>query len=78
MVVCYGACLVILAALYVLNYRENIRRDKAAMETKQPEIENIEFADLTDFENPHFRYVLWAYSHDALAATRNKLKLSSM
>ena len=58
MVVCYGACLVILAALYVLNYRENIRRDKAAMETKQPEIENIEFADLTDFENPHFRYVL--------------------
>lgn len=58
MVVCYGACLVILAALYVLNYRENIRRDKVAMETKQPEIENIEFADLTDFENPHFRYVL--------------------
>lgn len=58
MVVCYGACLVILAALYFLNYRENMRRDKLARETEQPQIENIEFADLTDFENPHFRYVL--------------------
>lgn len=60
MVVCYAACLVILALLYVLNYRENMKRDKVAMENKQPEpkIENIEFADLTDFENPYFRYVL--------------------
>lgn len=58
MVVCYGGCLVILALLYILNTRENMRRDKAAMENKQPEIENIEFADLTDFENPYFRYIL--------------------
>ncbi|CDH13256.1 probable Allantoate permease [Zygosaccharomyces bailii ISA1307] len=58
MVVCYGACIFILLALYALNVRENRRRDKAAMENKQPLIENIEFADLTDFENPYFRYTL--------------------
>lgn len=58
MVVCYGGCLVILALLYLLNSRENMKRDKVAMDNKQPVIENIEFADLTDFENPYFRYIL--------------------
>ncbi|SCV99685.1 LAFE_0B00254g1_1 [Lachancea fermentati] len=59
LVVCYGSSIFILAALYVLNVRENKRRDKLAMDSPpQPHIENIEFADLTDFENPFFRYTI--------------------
>ncbi|SCU82222.1 LAME_0C00210g1_1 [Lachancea meyersii CBS 8951] len=59
LVVCYGACIVIIAALYVLNANENKRRDKLALENPpQSDMKNIEFADLTDFENPYFRYTL--------------------
>ncbi|KAH3900038.1 allantoate permease family MFS transporter SCDLUD_004355 [Saccharomycodes ludwigii] len=60
MVVCYAVGSVILALLYVINVRENKKRDKIAAERGPEEfvVENLEFADLTDFENPHFRYAL--------------------
>lgn len=59
MVVCYAAALVIIALLYLVNVRENNKRDKIAAERGDEFLmENIEFADLTDFENPKFRYVL--------------------
>ncbi|SCU90308.1 LAME_0E07976g1_1 [Lachancea meyersii CBS 8951] len=60
MVVCYAATVVILSALFVVNYRENIRRDKIQAERgpDSVKIENLEFADLTDKENPNFRYAL--------------------
>ncbi|KAH3899982.1 probable Allantoate permease [Saccharomycodes ludwigii] len=59
MVVCSCVGSVILALLYIINVRENKKRDKVAAE-RGPErvVENLEFADLTDFENPHFRYAL--------------------
>ncbi|SCU82851.1 LADA_0C08306g1_1 [Lachancea dasiensis] len=60
MLVCYAATVVVLVALFVINYRENKRRDKIQAE-RGPEhvvIENMEFADLTDKENPNFRYAL--------------------
>lgn len=56
----YAVSLVLLGLLYVSYWVENKRRDKLAAERGEDEIfmENQEFADLTDFENPHFRYQL--------------------
>lgn len=61
LVVCYAASLVIIAAIFAVNYRENKRRDKIAAERGddyEPKVENMEFADLTDFENANFRYAI--------------------
>ncbi|QLL32382.1 hypothetical protein HG536_0C05510 [Torulaspora globosa] len=59
MVVCYSCMIVILAALFFINWRENRRRDKIAAERGADGVAvDTEFADLTDFENPNFRYTL--------------------
>lgn len=58
MVVCYVAMIVILSALLLLNIRENKRRDKLELERGAQKFDNLEFADMTDFENPNFRYTL--------------------
>lgn len=59
LVVCFAAGIALLTALYSLNLSENKRRDRYAKETSEEnKIQNIEFADLTDFENPMFRYTL--------------------
>lgn len=58
-VVCYAAMTVILIILLLVNLRENKRRDRIQAERGGPEkVENLEFADCTDFENPNFRYTL--------------------
>ncbi|KAL6945152.1 hypothetical protein ACO0QE_002598 [Hanseniaspora vineae] len=60
MVVCYWAGVVVLGILYYVNWSENKRRDQWALEHPE-EAENVKdlsFYDLTDFENPHFRYAL--------------------
>lgn len=60
MVVCYAVMIVLLSALLLINMRENKRRDKIAAERGYPEeTANLEFSDLTDFENPNFRYTLY-------------------
>ena len=57
LVVNYAASMVIIWMIYFVNVRENKRRDKIEAERKDEQIvENIEFADLTDFENLKFRY----------------------
>jgi len=60
MVVCYFAGSVILAGIWLGNVRENKRRDKWAEEhpDEGKNVENLAFHDLTDFENPLFRYAL--------------------
>ncbi|CCK70061.1 allantoate permease family MFS transporter KNAG_0D03140 [Huiozyma naganishii CBS 8797] len=58
MVVCYAVMIVILVTLLTLNMRENKRRDKLEAERGHQEIVNLEFSDVTDFENPNFRYTL--------------------
>ncbi|SCV02700.1 LAMI_0H02102g1_1 [Lachancea mirantina] len=60
MLVCYAGCVVTLSALYVLNIYENKKRDRIQAERGPSDtiIENLEFADLTDKENPNFRYAL--------------------
>lgn len=60
-VVCDAATLVIIAAIYYNCWSLNKKRDqKASMldVSKFNAIENSEFADLTDKENPSFRYCL--------------------
>ncbi|SCV04785.1 LANO_0G12354g1_1 [Lachancea nothofagi CBS 11611] len=60
MLVCYAGTVVVLAILFVINYRENLKRDQIQAERGPDDIiiENLEFADLTDKENPNFRYAL--------------------
>lgn len=58
MVVCYAAMLFILAAMLLVNLTENKRRDKWAVEHAHETFDSTAFADLTDFENPNFRYTL--------------------
>lgn len=60
MVICYSVDFVLIAWLYYNYWSENKRRDRLAAEgaLKVPDIENIEFADLTDKENVMFRYQL--------------------
>lgn len=47
-----------LSALRLLNIRENKKRDKLELEINAQKVDNLEFADITDFENPNFRYTL--------------------
>lgn len=63
MVVCSAATTLFLVAVWVLMARENRVRDAAAGATGTnvedfDKIENHEFADLTDKENPLFRYTI--------------------
>lgn len=51
-------CLILLCCIYFYYWNENKRRDARASEIDPPKMENLEFADLTDKENPFFRYSL--------------------
>ncbi|KAF7541883.1 hypothetical protein G7054_g263 [Neopestalotiopsis clavispora] len=58
----YGAAACVLLVIRFVNIRENKRRDRLQAETGTAqvteEIERAKFMGLTDFEQPHFRYVL--------------------
>ncbi|KAG5417582.1 DAL5 [Candida metapsilosis] len=56
-VVCSCATLVCLILIYISYYLDNKRRD-ALPPVDMSHIENYEFADLTDKQNPNFRYAL--------------------
>ncbi|KAK5782438.1 hypothetical protein RI543_000375 [Arxiozyma heterogenica] len=58
MVVCYAIEVALLLILLFLNIRENRRRDKLQSKEGIAKSDNFEFADMTDFENPNFRYTL--------------------
>ena len=55
---CYCATILLMSILTAYNIWENKRREKVkeALGDKYVVPENIEFADLTDFQNPEFRY----------------------
>ncbi|KPM41836.1 putative transporter [Neonectria ditissima] len=54
----YGLAACTLIAIRVVNILENRRRDKLAAEQPEQVVEGTEFLDLTDFQQPTFRYVL--------------------
>lgn len=59
MVVTQGVSGVVMVLIWIYYVIENKRRDRAHMDTTAIEgIENHEFADLTDMENPLFRYII--------------------
>ncbi|CCH42395.1 putative membrane protein [Wickerhamomyces ciferrii] len=61
MAACSAASLFLMVIMYLVNIKENKRRDNLSSDhtTHQPELpENYEFMDLTDFENFKFRYVV--------------------
>lgn len=55
---CISGAIVLISLLALLNIRENRKRDKLKEELgeKYTVVKNQEFADLTDFQNPEFRY----------------------
>jgi hypothetical protein len=62
----YGLAAGVLVVIRLVNMRENKRRDRVQAEEGvdlqdegvRAEIERRKFMDLTDFEQPHFRYIL--------------------
>ncbi|PYH92157.1 MFS general substrate transporter [Aspergillus ellipticus CBS 707.79] len=56
MVICYCITIAAAAALYAVLWRENRRRD--AMDLDDSQRDKLAFQDLTDKQNPFFRYVL--------------------
>ncbi|KAH6884929.1 major facilitator superfamily domain-containing protein [Thelonectria olida] len=54
----YGLAALTLVAIRVVNIMENRRRDKKQAENPEEIVEGTEFLDLTDFQQPTFRYVL--------------------
>lgn len=60
MVGCSSFTLVLMIIIWILYERENKRRDRESTDAKIAfeQIENHEFADLTDKENPLFRYTI--------------------
>ncbi|KAH8708457.1 major facilitator superfamily domain-containing protein [Phaeosphaeriaceae sp. PMI808] len=56
LIICYCITVAAAVALYVVLWRENKRRD--AVPVDEAERDRLAFMDLTDKENPYFRYVL--------------------
>ncbi|KAH5460249.1 hypothetical protein HBI30_028880 [Parastagonospora nodorum] len=56
LIICYCITIVAAAALYFVLWRENKKRD--ALPLDEAERDKLAFMDLTDGENPYFRYVL--------------------
>jgi MFS transporter, ACS family, allantoate permease len=56
--VMYGCAALTIVAIRVVNILENKRRDKEALENPESNTQGTEFLDLTDFQQPKFRYIL--------------------
>lgn len=56
LIICYVICITAAAVLYWVLWRENKRRDERPVD--EEERAKLAFMDLTDKENPYFRYVL--------------------
>ncbi|KAL7791489.1 major facilitator superfamily domain-containing protein [Trichoderma ceciliae] len=56
--VCFGACLIDLAFIWWYYRQQNIKKSLARADPSYTRIENREFLDLTDKENPEFMYSL--------------------
>lgn len=56
LIICYCICIVASAALYFVLWSENKRRERLPVD--EAERDKLAFMDLTDKENPYFRYVL--------------------
>ncbi|PWY90603.1 MFS transporter [Aspergillus sclerotioniger CBS 115572] len=56
MVICYCITIAAATALYIVLWRENRRRD--ALDLDESQRDKLAFQDLTDKQNPFFRYVL--------------------
>lgn len=56
--VCWGVCLCILAFIYIYCKMQNAKKAKIRAGEGYTKLENQEFLDLTDKENPEFIYTL--------------------
>lgn len=58
MIFCHLSELVIVLAFRLMLSLENKRRDrKMSSSEQQPDLDDMAFKDMTDWENPNFRYV---------------------
>jgi len=56
--VCWGLCLVDLAFIWWYCVRQNVKKQAVRNSPDYTKLENQEFLDLTDRENPEFSYVI--------------------
>lgn len=57
MVICYSFATIFILLIYLVTWRRKVKRTKQQAEMgENHQMENMEFADLTDFENPNFVY----------------------
>lgn len=57
-IVCWGLCLLDLAAIDLYCRLQNRKKEKVRAQPGYVRLENQEFLDLTDRENPEFTYIL--------------------
>jgi|TARA_R110002003_G_scaffold63_1_gene5788 ACS family allantoate permease-like MFS transporter len=57
-IVCWGVCLGILGFIHVYCVRQNTRKAQMRAAPEYVKLENQEWLDLTDKENPEFVYTL--------------------
>ena len=56
LIICYCIVIVLAVVLYFVLRRENRKRE--GMQLSEEERDRLAFRDMTDVENPYFRYVL--------------------
>lgn len=57
-IVCWCVCLCIMAFIYTYSRMQNTKKAKLRAEAHYVKLENQEWLDLTDRENPEFVYTL--------------------
>lgn len=57
MIFCHLASVVMITGFRILLSLENKRRDRMADRSEQPDLDETAFSDMTDRQNPNFRYV---------------------
>lgn len=57
MIFCHLASVVLIFSFRILLSMENRRRDRISGGQEQPDLDETAFSDLTDRQNPNFRYV---------------------
>jgi hypothetical protein len=57
MIFCHLASVVMISGFRIMLKMENKRRDRMSGNQEQPDLDETAFRDMTDRQNPNFRYV---------------------
>lgn len=57
MIFCHLASVVLIFSFRIMLSMENRKRDRLSDSQEQPDLDETAFSDMTDKQNPNFRYV---------------------